>query len=372
MSTPAESLPPASCPHFWNHQLDALIERYGREPDDRKAKILLDDIFRRFGVEAIRRSVERAVGRTRAGIDDAEDLIGEVAYSLIARLRRWRSNHCAKVECFGSYAESVTRNAVHSRTQREQPLRTKLIANLRYAVSSSPHLRFFKSESGITLIGLVDSASDRPDAVLLAKMLEEPRNLALVLRLNEPVASLTHRDVVTRLIRAIGGPVPFYSVVNILAGARELADGRAVPESQFDSGPFHDRIVDDAPDAQHTAILKQEIAALWQAIQQLPVLQRAALLLNLRDPLGRGVIALLLETRIANEHQIACAVGMTAEELESRWDALPMDDRSIAARYGITAVQVVSLRRNARTRLRRGPAPVQTIVFKPSRSRATA
>jgi len=293
-----------------------------------------------------------------------------VSFSLVERLRRWRDNQCAKVDCFRAYAESVTRNAIHSRSQREQPLRTKLIANLRYAVSSSPRLHSWRNDAGVTLIGLVDAPSAQADAALLARLLEDPKNLPVLLRLDDALTAFDLRNIVTRLIEAIGGPAPFYSVVNVIAGAREMADGRAIAESQFDAGPFYDRIVDTAPDAERTAIAQQELRALWNSIQDLPALQRAALLLNLRDPLGRGVIALLLETAIATRSQIAQAVGMPLDELLTRWDDLPMDDRSIADRYGVTPVQVVSLRRNARTRLLRGP--VQTIVLRPSRRRAAA
>lgn len=369
MSVHADSTSRNGHPLQWNHDLDALIERFGRESDDRKANALLDDIFRRFGVEAIRRSVERGAGRSRC-FDDAEDLIGEVSLSLVERLRRFRDKQCSKVDCFRAYTESVTRNAIHSRSQRERPLRTKLIANLRYAVSSSPRLHSWKNEAGVTLIGLMDGPSAQAAGTLIARLLEDPRSLPVLLRLDDAFSSFDLRTIVTRLIEAIGGPAPFYSVVNVIAGARELADGRPVAESQFDAGPFYDRMVDTAPDAERTAIAQQELRALWNSIQDLPMLQRAALILNLRDPLGRGVIALLLETKIATRSQIAQAVGMSLDELLTRWDDLPMDDRSIAHRYGVTPVQVVSLRRAARTRLLRGP--VQTIVLKPSRRRAAA
>lgn len=371
MSTPIEIQNRTTSPAPWNHDLDALLERFGREEDDRKANQILDDIFRRHGAEAIRRSVERALGRTRAAaFEDADDLIGEVSLNLVERLRRWRDNRGSKVDSFQAYTESVARNAVHNRMQKEQPLRSKLIANLRYAVASSPRLCSWRNRNGITVIGLSESGrSESSGSELLSRLLEDPRNLALVLGMSDGRIMSNLRSILTGLIEVLGHPVPFYTAVNLIASARELADGRPMAESQFEVGLI-DRMIDTAQSAEVSAIVQEELLTLWLAIRELPPLQRAALLLNLRDSLGRGVIALLLETRIASLSEIARAVAMPEAELVERWDSLPLDDRSIAARYGITPVQVVSHRRNARARLRKEGA--HTMVLKPSRSRAAA
>ena len=44
---------------------------------------------------------------------------------------------------------------------------------------------------------------------------------------------------------------------------------------------------------------------------------------------------------------------LRAEELAGMWNSLPLDDRGIAERLGITRQQVINLRKSARARLAR-------------------
>ena len=128
--------------------------------------------------------------------------------------------------------------------------------------------------------------------------------------------------------------------------------GDPLPETNQEnvrSGPFFD------PAAELNTALDQRLRLkrLWAEICQLPLRQRAALLLNLRDAQGRGVITLLPLTRIATIRQIAEALAMTAEQLAAVWSDLPFEDAAIARSLGITRQQVINLRKSARERLAR-------------------
>lgn len=95
------------------------------------------------------------------------------------------------------------------------------------------------------------------------------------------------------------------------------------------------------------------VRALWAEIRQLPVRQRAALLLNLRDAAGRSALALLPLTRTAAVRDIAAAVELAPLELAALWPRLPLEDLEIAGLLGITRQQVINLRKAARARLAR-------------------
>ena len=84
----------------------------------------------------------------------------------------------------------------------------------------------------------------------------------------------------------------------------------------------------------------------------MPVRQRMALLLNLRDE-GGGVAGLLPITGIATVRQIAAALEMADEDFAGLWPRLPLDDASIAGLLGVTRQQVINLRKCARERLAR-------------------
>jgi RNA polymerase sigma factor (sigma-70 family) len=92
---------------------------------------------------------------------------------------------------------------------------------------------------------------------------------------------------------------------------------------------------------------------LWQDIGQLPVRQRAALLLNLRDEQGHGAISLLPATGTASRREIAALLEMPAARLAEIWNRLPLDDRAIGELLGATRQQVINLRKAARERLAR-------------------
>ena len=74
-----------------------------------------------------------------------------------------------------------------------------------------------------------------------------------------------------------------------------------------------------------------------------------------RSPRWHGVLGARASGRgrIARFDEIADALEMTRSELASIWRGLPIDDATIAKRFGITRQQVINLRKSARTRLSR-------------------
>ena len=89
----------------------------------------------------------------------------------------------------------------------------------------------------------------------------------------------------------------------------------------------------------------------WREVCQLPVLQRAALLLNLRDSRDGGVISFLPFLGVASKEELAQLLEMPYEDFQKLWSELPLDDFRIAQMFGITRQQVINLRKTARERL---------------------
>ncbi len=98
---------------------------------------------------------------------------------------------------------------------------------------------------------------------------------------------------------------------------------------------------------------REYLKNLWAEIRELPVRQRAALLLNLRDGEGRGCLELFHLAGVATFQQIAGALEMSPEDFVLLWNELPLDDLSIADRLGLTRQQIINLRKSARSRLSR-------------------
>ncbi len=111
--------------------------------------------------------------------------------------------------------------------------------------------------------------------------------------------------------------------------------------------------VDQDVDIHRSSEVREELRFLWTEIQELPVQQRLALLLNLRDHQGRGVIAFLPIAKIASISTIGRVLEMTTESLLELWPKLPLDDTSIAVLLGVHRDKIPGLRSTARQRLLR-------------------
>ena len=92
---------------------------------------------------------------------------------------------------------------------------------------------------------------------------------------------------------------------------------------------------------------------LWTEICELPPKQRAALLLNLKDARGHGMIAMFPLTSVATVPQLAATLEIPLDRFATIWNELPWEDTSVSTHLGITRQQVVNLRKCARERLAR-------------------
>jgi hypothetical protein len=98
---------------------------------------------------------------------------------------------------------------------------------------------------------------------------------------------------------------------------------------------------------------RQYLSRLWGEVCELPVNQRVAILLNLRDDDGLSALPLLPLTGIATIRQIAEVLNIPALDLAALWPELPLDDARIAERLTLKRQQVINLRKSARERLGR-------------------
>jgi hypothetical protein len=85
----------------------------------------------------------------------------------------------------------------------------------------------------------------------------------------------------------------------------------------------------------------------WAEIRELPVPQRAAVLLNLRDVQALPLVG------VATLREVAATLGMPAPALAAIWNRLPLEDAEIAALLHVRRQQVINYRKAARERLAR-------------------
>jgi hypothetical protein len=217
---------------------------------------------------------------------------------------------------------------VNDHLRKRFPERARLKARLRYALTHDPRLAIWQADAGL-LCGLAIWQGREECGALPS-----------------PMSAVDARDAapaLEQIFQVTGKPVLFEDAVDAIAGAWKILD---LDTATLDS-------VGEAPDAA-TRVEDLDFArALWAEIRELPPMQRKALLLNLRYGGESNIVSLLILGRIARFDEIAEALEMSRAGLAAIWRGLPIDDATIAERFGITRQQVINLRKSARARLSR-------------------
>jgi hypothetical protein len=166
---------------------------------------------------------------------------------------------------------------------------------------------------------------------------------------SQPAELMDMSDLVTTVLTKAGRPLRFADLVTIINQLRRIEERSELTEDQIPPRSSLRAAGDVASSFEDKEFLKN----LWQEIGLLPLRHRAALILNLKNDRGDGLITLLPLTRVATIEQIAGMLEFSLDEFARIWPELPWDDLTIADHFGITRQQVINLRQSARSTLRR-------------------
>lgn len=158
-------------------------------------------------------------------------------------------------------------------------------------------------------------------------------------------------ETVASIFDYAGGPIEFDELVTAVAAIQGISDQPVESLAEDEEGGFDPAAPD--PDPAWRIEKKLFLQRLWEELTQLPVNQRAALLLNLKDASGFGCITLFPAIGIATIRQLAAALELPAERLAELWNELPIEDARIAELLGLTRQQVINARKSGRERLAR-------------------
>ena len=286
-------------------------------------RILSDEVQPRV------RAVVSAYVRSDCPVEphDVDDIVGHVTLRVLRKLRAATVLEEESVQSVEAYVTTLTKNSVRDVMRRRSPERTRVKSRLRYLFAHDRRLALWSAES-VMLCGLA-SWREREDYE------DDPSAVRELLR-----SSREHsNEEIVAAVTALGRPVRLADLVSALVTGEESSEvqrAAAMPAVQRD-----------------TLEARQYLQVLWREIRALPPKQRAALLLNLREPGSGNAVTLFVAMGIATLAEIAEAVELSRAELAALWDALPLDDLRIAAHLGVTRQQVINLRKSARERLAR-------------------
>ena len=338
-------------------QCDAMLLPYLQASDETAASAALERLIcesaQPIAREIIRSKLRIGQFSNRDVSDDeAADLAGEINLKLVAKFHDLKSDPLAKtVNNFRGYVAVVAYHACDEYLRKKYPRRYSLKNQLRYVLTHREGLAVWESDETGMLCGFAQWR-DREQAVSQAsvrRLMDKPQLLA-----SSTNSRLSPPDLLAAIFSQANGPLKLDDLVSLVADLwqvkdiqsrdtatdSEVADGYAAAAN---SGEQLDARMD-----QHRHLVR-----LWAEICELPLRQRMALLMGLRDSSGRGVLTLFPLLQIASLHQIADSLAMPAEKLAAFWNQLPLEDAAIAASLGVTRQQVINLRKCARERLAR-------------------
>lgn len=340
---------------------DTLLLPFLKTPSEAEAERCLERLLQDHAEPIItgilRRRWQVSLGRpgTRETPEEqaARDAYSDAVTQLITQLRDCRTGRRREpIGDFRGYVAVTTFRACDSRLRCRCPERESLRSRLRYLLTHSPGLACWPETSAgrKTWLGGFAAWRDSGAACASPAVRCRLRDEAERLRFDLP-GEASPGAVLTRLFTVAGQPLPVEDLVTLLA--RQTEPGAARPRAQDTDARRLEEVGDPNTDVAGTVARRLYLKRLWGEVSALPREQRRALLLNLRDASGRGVLDLFPLSGVAAVRDIARALEIPAEEMAALWNTLPLEDAVIAGFLGVKRQQVINLRMTARKRLAR-------------------
>jgi hypothetical protein len=352
-------------PQGATRQFDALLLPLLQATDRRESESLLARLLSTHATPIIKSVIKSKLGVSLSAADgrfenqEALDIESDVVALLLVELNELRETGGREViGNFRSYVAVVTFHACARYLRRKNPERGQLKSSLRYLLTTRPDFALWQGVGKDWLCGLKQWQGLEParaGAGPTGQDVGGPQALALFkLQGQRDIEYMPLEELLPAVLRNAGRPVEFEELINFIAelkGFKEQARRRndGEEESEQELAQLPDPRADVASELDQRTYLQK----LWTEIRELPLRQRAALLLNLRDAQGRGVIAMFPLTSVAGVPQLAAALEIPPEQFAAVWNELPWEDANIALHLGVTRQQVVNLRKCARERLAR-------------------
>jgi hypothetical protein len=285
---------------------------------------------------------------------DTEDIYHDVCLQILNRLRQVKANPLTKtINNFRNYVAVTTYNICDEALRQKYPRRWRLKNRLRYLLSHQQGFSLWLDDKQGWLAGFSLWQTQKKvfsGIQKLENLLNHPHLSLQTMLPYKEIHKVNPADLVAAIFNYVGSPIKLDDLVNIAAelwNAKDPISATGISEDIAQNRETHlSKSTDLTTELEQRIYLKY----LWQNISSLPLRQRIALLLNMKDENGSG-IALFPFLGIATIRQIATTLEMPIEEFAQLWPRLPLDDTAIAEHLGINRQQVINLRKAARLRL---------------------
>ena len=272
---------------------------------------------------------------------EANDIQQDVVLQLVSQLQRFRKLPAANpIMDLRGMAAIIAHRTCARWMRRQFPERHALKNRLHYLLTRQRGLALWEDDNRKLLAGFAVWQQQKKSGARLSDVenlpVRKPQQLA---------------DTVASIFNYLAGPIEFDELVTAVAAIQGISDQPVESLADDEETGFEPATTD--PDPAWRIEKKMFLQRLWEELKQLPLNQRAALLLNLKDASGFGCITLFPATGIATIRQLAAALELPAERLAELWNDLPIEDARIAELLGLTRQQVINARKSGRERLTR-------------------
>jgi DNA-directed RNA polymerase specialized sigma24 family protein len=285
---------------------------------------------------------------------DASDIRQEAIMQLVAALQRLRERpDVHPIADLRGLAAVIAHRVCSQWMRRQFPERHAFKKRLYYLLKRQRGFALWRNKANRMVAGFA-AWQGREDAETERRLEQLPNEetLAAQIRLLKAGRPSDWGATLAAVFDYLGSPIEFDKLITALAAVLRIADRPIESADQIrDIDGFN--ASGGKPDAALQVEQRTFLHMLWEEVRRLPLNQRVALLLNLRDHQGEGCIALFPAIGIASFRQLAEALDMEAEKLAEIWNELPLDDARIADLLQLTRQQVINARKSARRRLER-------------------
>lgn len=331
-----------------NHTVDSVLVPLMRARDEAESQRLLEHLVADHILPVSKEIIYHKL-RTHSGgqnQQDSEDLQNNIVLKLLSTLRECKHNPQSKgIGNFRSYVAVTTYNACNEYLRQRYPQRHSLKNQLRYLFTHVPQLAMWNSEDDKSVCGFIEMKTQKCVIASQGEIINLTNNVRTMGFDSQPLI-----ETVINILKLLKAPVELDDLVSLVAEARGIKDEAAQTEGE-EGESLLEGIADGSPRIDRVVEQRFYLKRLWEEICELPVRQRLALLLNLKDEYGNSQVEMLPFTGVATMRQIARVLGMSDEEFAELWNKLPMEDAQIAERLKLTRQQIINLRKAARQRL---------------------
>ncbi|HEX6648675.1 MAG TPA: hypothetical protein VF075_04030 [Pyrinomonadaceae bacterium] len=336
-------------------KIDVLLQPLLAEASDEQIDQLLSQLIT-VHAEPVIKGVIRFKLRLNSYRDtqraEADDIHQEAVMQLVAQLQRFRKLPAGHpISDMRGMAAVIAHRTCARWMRRQFPERHALKNRLHYLLTRQRGLSLWQDDDGKSVAGFAVWQKEK-------KQVKRGRHLSDVETLPNHMRALRSDKpqelaaAVTAILNYADGPIEFDELVSAVAVIQGISDQ---PVESLAEGEDAGALMPATPEPDQAWRMEKRmfLQRLWEELQQLPLNQRAALLLNLKDASGVGCITLFPATGIATVRQLAATLEISAESFAEVWNELPLEDARIAELLRLTRQQVINARKSGRERLAR-------------------